>query len=76
MDCYADGGVFRHEAEIQGDKLIFRGHGSTGEGVPTELTVVYTNIEEDSFTGQFINQKVGDKKLPDGKPYTFTRVKQ
>jgi hypothetical protein len=74
VDAYSSGGLFRCEIEAQGDKIVCRGRGTTGDGVPTELTVVYRGLTKESITGQFLNQKEGDKKIPDGKPYTLTRV--
>ena len=76
VDSYADGGVFRYVIEPEGDKLICRGHGSTGDGVLTEQTVICSDMKQDGFTGQFVHQKEGDKQIPDGKPYTLKRVKE
>ena len=76
MDTYADGGVFRYVVDPQEGKIFCRGHGSTGDGVPTELTVVCSDMMQDSFTGQFVHQKRGDKQIPNGKPYTLHRVKE
>jgi hypothetical protein len=74
MDTYADGGVFHYVIEPKGDKLICRGHGSTSDGVLTEQTVICSDMQHDSFTGQVVDQKEGDKQIPDGKPYTLKRV--
>ena len=76
VDAYSDGGLFRCEIEAQGDKIVCPGHGTTGEGVPTELTVVYSDMTKDSITGQFVHQKEGGKQIPAGKPYTLKRVKE
>jgi hypothetical protein len=74
VDCYANGGVYRYEVEVAEGKITLRGHGSSGDGEPTQTTVVCSDFQGDSFTGQFIDQKIGEKRLPDGTAYTLTRV--
>ena len=76
LDAYIGGGIYQYELQVQEDKIVLCGHGATAEGVRTETTVEYTNLSKDSLTGQFINQREGDKQLPDSPPYTLTRVKE
>lgn len=76
LDAYIGGGIYQYEVQVQKDKIVLRGHGSTAEGARTETTVEYTNLSTDSFTGQFIGQREGDKQLPDSPRYTLTRAKE
>jgi hypothetical protein len=76
LDAYVDGGILQYEIQVHEGKIVLRGHGATGDGLKTETTVEYRDITKDAITGQFINLKKGDEKLPDGKPYLLTRVRE
>jgi hypothetical protein len=76
LDAYVQGGIFQYEVHVHDDETLLVGHGANGEGAKTEMTVKYTDLSKDSFTGQFIKRKEGGKELPDLKPYTLTRMKK
>lgn len=75
MDAYVDGGIYRYEMQPREDGIVLHGRGVTADGAPTSSTIEYRELKRDGFVCQFINQREGDKDIPDGAPILLARVK-
>jgi hypothetical protein len=76
LDAYVQGGMYLYEVQMRAGEILLVGHGATRDGATMKQTVRYSDISRERITGQFVQREEGGQSLPDGEPYTLTRVKK